>query len=48
LALGVRVVADLGATFGISGDLCENGVTLSGMEGHNVESAMFFVTFGGR
>jgi len=48
LALGVRVVADLGATVGISGDICENGVTLSGMEGHNVESAMFFVTFGGR
>ncbi len=48
LALGLRVVADMGATIGISGDLCENGVTLSGMEGHNVESAMFFVTFGGR
>lgn len=48
LAAGARALMDSGFTFGLVGELCENGVGLERMQGEGIESAILALTIGGR
>ena len=48
LSLGWQAVAGIGAAVGVEGNVCEHAVTLKGLNGEGIETAILSLTFGWR